>query len=233
MKAVILVGGMGTRLRPLTLEIPKPLVPVRKKPLVNHRIEFLARHGITAVALLASRSHFDDFRRWKKAWKDELPAVRVSMFYEEKPRGTFGGFALLRKWIGNEPFVVMNGDDLCEMDMSAMAAFHKQGVALGTLALVKLDDVRGKGVPVMKGNRITQFLEKPKLISAGFISAGIYILDPKVFDYADFTKEHLMIEKDIFPRLAAAGKLYGYKAKKMRWYDCGTMAGWERAIREW
>ncbi len=234
MKAVILVGGMGTRLRPITFEIPKPLVPVRKKPIVNHRIGHLADNGITAVALLASRAHFDDFRRWKKAWEDELPqGVSVDIFYEEKPRGTFGGFELLREWIGTEPFVMMNGDDLCEMDIREMVAFHKRGGALATLALTELDDVREKGVPVMEGDRIVDFLEKPQDMRAGFINAGIYVLDPAVFGYADFTKENLMIEKDIFPRLAAAGKLQGYKARKMRWYDCGTMAGWEKAIREW
>ncbi|MDO8582379.1 MAG: nucleotidyltransferase family protein [bacterium] len=234
MKAVILVGGMGTRLRPITFEIPKPLVPVKKKPLVNHRIEFLAGHGVTEVALLASRSHFDDFRRWKKAWGDELPqGVAVHLFYEEKPRGTFGGFEMLRQWIGKEPFLMMNGDDLCEMDIRAMVAFHAKGDALGTLALTELDDVREKGVPVMEGDRIVQFLEKPQHMRAGLISAGIYVLDPKVFEYADFNKENLMIEKDIFPQLASAGKLRGYKANNMRWYDCGTMAGWEKAIREW
>ena len=233
MKAVILVGGSGTRLRPITFEIPKPLVPVKKKPIVNHLIEFLFRHSVNEVALLASRAHYDDFRRWEKAWKSELPGARVRIFYEEKPRGTFGGLGLVRAWLGVQPFIMMNGDDLRDMDMDTMIQFHKKEKAFATLALVKFDDVREKGVPIMKGNHIVQFLEKPKNRSAGFISAGTYILSPKIFNYADFTQEYIMIEKDIFPKLAAEGKLHGYKVKKGRWYDCGTMAGWEKAIKEW
>ncbi len=224
---------MGTRLRPITYEIPKPLVPVKKKPIVNHLIEFLTRHGVEEVALIASRGHYDDFRRWLKAWGDELPTQKVSMFYEEKPRGTFGGFEMLREWIGTEPFIAMNGDDLREMDMSGMIDLHKKEGALGTLALIELPSAVGKGVPIMEGNRITEFLEKPENPPSNFISAGTYLLDPKVFDYVDFSQEYIMIEKDLFPKLAAAGKLFGYKIKEGRWYDCGTIPGWEKAIQEW
>ena len=233
MKAVIIVGGSGTRLRPITYEIPKPLIPVRKKPIVNHLIEFLAKHGATEIALLASRGHEADFSRWKKAWADELPVQDVRMFYEETPRGTFGGFELMRDWLGTEPFIAMNGDDLREMDMDAMMALHKREGAHATIALIECDDARTKGVPIMEGNRIVQFLEKPENPPSNFISTGTYFLDPKILAHADFGQPQVSIERDIFPKLAAAGTLYGHKIMKGRWYDCNDIAGWERAIKEW
>ncbi len=233
MKAIIMVGGAGNRLQPITYEIPKPLIPVKKRPIVNHLIDFLSRHGVDEVGLLASRANEDDFRRWQKAWGDELPVKNVRIFYEDVPRGTFGGFEFVREWLGSDLFIVMNGDDLREMDMVGMVALHKQSGGLGTIALVESADACTKGVPVMDGDRITEFLEKPENPPSNFISAGVYLLDPKVFSYADFTQGQVSIERDIFPKLAAAGMLYGYKIRNGRWYDCNDIAGWERAIKEW
>ncbi len=233
MKGVILVGGSGTRLRPVTYEIPKPLLPVKKKPIINHLIEMFHRHGVKDVALLASRAHTDDFRRWQKAWAEELPPGQVSIFYEEKPRGTFGGFELLREWMGKETVVVTNGDDLKELDLSAMKELHDRENAVATIALVEVPDARTKGVPIREENRIVEFLEKPENPPSNWINGGTYILNPEVLDYADFNQEYIMIEKDIFPKLAAAGKLFGYETKDGRWYDCGTLENWEKAMKEW
>ncbi len=233
MKAVILVGGLGTRLRPITYEIPKPLVPVKKRPIVNHLIDFFRKHGADEVGLLAGRMHEEDFKRWQKAWSDELPPGKISIFYEEKPRGTFGGMELLKNWLGREPFFMTNGDDLKDFDLGAMRDVHRREGALGTIALVEVPGIRGKGVPIRQGNKITEFLEKPENPPHDFISSGTYILEPEVLDYADFDQEQVMIEKDIFPKLAAEGKLAGYEIKNGRWYDCGTLEKWEQAMKEW
>lgn len=233
MKAVILAGGAGTRLRPVTYEIPKPLVPVRKKPILNHLIEFLAKHGVDDVAVLISKAHADDFKRWQKAWADELPHRKVSIFAEDFPRGTFGGLERLREWIGNEPFVLSNGDELKDFDLSALKDFHaSQKGALGTIALVRVEKPQEYGVPVMEETRIREFLEKPQNPPSNFVSSGIYVLDPEIFVYADFSKPVLMIEKDIFPRVAKEGKLHGVKLEG-RWFDCGTLERWEKAMQEW
>ena len=104
---------------------------------------------------------------------------------------------------------------------------------LATIALVKVENPSDYGVPVLDGNMVKEFLEKPKNPPSNFISSGLYILEPEVFNYADFSKGFLMIEKDIFPRLASMGKLAGYKAKNSAWYDWGTFERWERAIKEW
>jgi NDP-sugar pyrophosphorylase family protein len=233
MKAVILVGGQGTRLRPITYEIPKPLVPVKKKPITNHLIELFLRHGIQDIALLASEAHRPDFMRWQKAWTGELPFEKVSIFYEETPRGTFGGFKLLRDWLGKDSFYVMNGDDVRDLDLGAMAKLHEAENAIGTVALLEVEDARQKGVVMLQGNKISQFLEKQENPPSQLINAGVYLFNPQVLDYADFNNDVVMVEKDIFPKLAALGRLAGYRMEGGRWYDCGTLEGWERAIKEW
>jgi len=233
MKGVILVGGMGTRLRPVTYEIPKPLIPVQKKPIVNHLIDLFHKHGIDDVALLAARMHEADFNRWQKAWDDHLAQRKVSIFYEEKPRGTLGGFELLIDWLNGESFVVTNGDDLKDVDFTSMIDLHKREGVLGTLALIEVEDARSKGVPVREGNKIIEFLEKPENPPSNWINAGTYILESEVLDMVDFGQEYLMIEKDLFPKLAAQGKLAGFEMINSRWYDCGTLEKWEKAIKEW
>ncbi|MEK7174247.1 MAG: nucleotidyltransferase family protein [Patescibacteria group bacterium] len=233
MKAVLLVGGQGTRLRPVTYEIPKPLITVGKKPIVNHAIEFLDRHGIDEVGLLAARGHADDFRRWRKGWADELPAVKINMFYEESPRGTFGGFEVLREWLGNETFVVSNGDDLKDFDLTAMIVAHRKSGAVATVALMRVPDPENFGVPLMEGNRIVRFLEKPSKPPSDFVNGGLYVMEPAVFDYVDFKKPTVMIERDLFPALAEGGLLYGFRGEGARCFDCGTLERWERAMNEW
>lgn len=233
-KAIILAGGLGTRLRPVTLETPKPLLTVKRQPIVNYLIKFLARSGVKDIALLIHRGHLSDYEWWLKRFKKELPA-KIKIFIEEEPSGTFGGVRQLRSWIGNNPFVLSNGDELKDFNLETMKKFHKEHPIkpVASIALVKVDNPSHYGVPVMQGDLIKEFLEKPENPSGNHISSGFYILEPAVFDYADPDKKFLMIEKDIFPKLAKQGKLCGYKVKNGRWYDCGTFERWEKAIREW
>lgn len=233
MKAVILAGGLGTRLRPITYEIPKPLLPVKKKPIVNHLVEFLARHGVGEFGILAGRMHEDDFRRWHRAWAEELHPSKISIFYEEKPRGTFGGVELLKDWLGKETFFMTNADDLKDFNLKEMLDLHRREGVLGTIALVEVPDARSKGVPVRQGAKITEFLEKPENPPHNFISSGTYVLEPEVLDHTDFSQEQVSIEKDVFPKLAALGKLAGYEVRNGRFYDCDTLEKWERTIKEW
>ena len=233
MKAIILAGGLGTRLHPVTLEIPKPLVPVKKKPIVNHLIDLFSRHGINEVALLVSRAHENDFVRWKNHWKDELSTKKISIFHEEKPSGTFGGVKNLRDWIGNEKFILSNGDELKDFDLQELKNFHEVHKPVATIALVKVPNPSEYGVPVLDGPRIREFLEKPENPPSNFINSGLYILEPEIFDYADLSKDFLMIEKDVFPGLAQKGKLAGCELQNSRWYDCGNLERWEKAMKEW
>lgn len=232
MKAVILAGGYGTRLRPVTFEIPKPLVPVKKKPIIGHLIDFFHTHGIEKTAILAGRMHENDFEKWKEAWKGEESHQNVEVFYEETPRGTFGGMELLREWLGDESFVLTNGDELKDCNLKELQEFHAEHEGVGTIWLTEVSNAHEYGVPILDGHNITEFLEKPENPPSNFINSGLYVFNPEIFDYVDFTKQEISTERDIFPRLAAEGKLYGYKLKG-RWYDCGNLERWEKAIREW
>ncbi len=233
MRAVILAGGSGTRLYPVTLETPKPLLTVNKKPILNHLLGFFAKHGVDESTILINKNHTEDFQWWQKRYEKELSG-KLELVVESEPLGTFGGLKLISEKL-NEPFILSNGDELKDFDLSALIAAHKANPAkpVATIALVKVEKPSDYGVPIMDGDKIKEFLEKPANPPSDFVSSGIYILESEVLKYADWSKGFLMIEKDIFPKLAAAGKLAGYKMENARWYDCGTLSRWEKAIREW
>lgn len=235
MKAIILAGGAGTRLRPVTYEIPKPLVPVKKKPILNHLIELLVRHDIPEIAVLASREHEEDFKRWQKAWSGEIPEVRIE--YEDKPEGTFGGLRRLKEWIGDDHFVVSNGDELKDFDVRGIVDFHRKEGAVVTLALVEVPDARHYGVPVLETGqtrgRVKEYYEKPEQPPSNFVSAGFYVMSPEVFACVDPDQEFVMTEVDVSPKLTKEGKLAAMRMEGGRWYDCGTLERWERAMKEW
>lgn len=233
MQAVILAGGFGTRLRPVTLETPKPLITVNRKPILNHLLDFFTEHGVTHPTILINKDHRDDYRWWRLRYLERLPE-NLKIKVEPKPLGTFGGLKHLKKDL-METFILSNGDELKKFNLKKIVEAHRKNPnrPLATIALVKVENPSDYGVPLMSGNKIRQFLEKPKSPPSNYISSGLYILEPEIFKYADFSKGFLMIEKDIFPKLAEAGKLAGYKVKNGKWFDCGTFERWERAIRGW
>jgi len=233
MKALIQAGGKGTRLRPITYEIPKPLVPIKKKPIVNHIIEFFARCGVDDIALLVSEDHRADFVRWEKAWKDEFPKAKISIFHEDTPRGTFGGLPIVADWIGNETFLMTNGDDVKDFDLQAMLRMHQELKPIATMALFPVERPSDQGVPVREGHYITEFLEKPEHPPSNLINMGVYILEPEVLAHIDSARPAMMIEHDVFPKLAKDRKLVGYEVKNGRWFSCDTIERWEKAMREW
>lgn len=232
MKALILAGGLGTRLRPVTHEIPKPLITVKKKPILNHLIEFLVSHGVDDISVLINKDHEEDYKWWKKRYKKTLPKIKLHL--EAKPLGTFGGVKLLKKHF-TENFILSNGDELKDFDLRSMIKFHKthKSNPVATIALTQVANPATYGVPLMKGVFIKEFLEKPENPPTDFVSSGIYMVSPEIFDFAPADQEFLMIEKDIFPKLASANKLLGYKAKKYRWFPCDNIERWEAAIEHW
>ncbi|MBI3589562.1 MAG: nucleotidyltransferase family protein [Candidatus Liptonbacteria bacterium] len=231
MKGIILAGGLGTRLRPITYEIPKPLITVKKRPIINYIIDLFRKHGVSDVGVIVSREHASDFIHWQKDWQNELAAT--SLFYEEKPAGTFGWLKNLRDWIGGEKFILSNGDELKDFDLTALKNFHETHNPVATIALVKVPNPHEYGVPILNGHLVQDFLEKPSHPPSEFVNSGLYILEPSIFNYADLNQDYLMIEKDVFPKVAASGKLAGMKMENSRWYDCGNLERWEKAINEW
>ncbi|MBN2142956.1 nucleotidyltransferase family protein [Candidatus Woesearchaeota archaeon] len=229
MKAVILAGGFGTRLRPVTYEIPKPLIPIQGKALLEHIIEILKPAGVDEVTI--SLFHLAD--KIKEHFKDgTYKGVRINFIVEEKPLGTAGWMRIIKPLKGD--FLVVNGDVMFDFDIKRFVDFHKEKGGAGTIALKEVDDPSRFGVADLEGDRIARFIEKPKKEEApsNYINAGYYVLNEKVFGMLPEDKDMIMFEKDVFPKLAEKGLLYGFKSEG-QWFDTGTFEAWERVIMEW
>lgn len=222
MKGVIMAGGFGTRLRPLTLGLPKPMVPVANRPIMQRTVELLAGHGITdQIALLyfqpeSIRSHFGDGS-----------AFGVSMDYvgAEGDLGTAGSVKLGEAKIGRQRFIVTSADVLTDFDLTAALAFHARKKALATLVLTRVENPLQFGVVITdKEGRITRFLEKPSWgeVFSDTVNTGIYIFEPDIFDLIPEGRD-FDFSKDLFPLMLERGlPIYGHIAPGY-WKDIGTL----------
>jgi NDP-sugar pyrophosphorylase family protein len=229
--AVILCGGKGTRLQPITYEIPKTLIPIQGRPLIDHLFDLLKRHDIRNVTL--SVGHMKD--KVKEQIGDGFSfGMNVHYNEEETALGTAGAIKLLKQkgTLPREPFIVSNGDELKDIDIESMFREHKNSNALATIALTAVETPSDYGVARLNGNQILEFVEKPSPGDApsNFINAGFYILEPDVVEM--IPEGFSMLEKDVFPKLASMGRLHGF-AFSGQWFDTGNMERYERALREW
>ncbi|OGY64582.1 MAG: hypothetical protein A3I89_02695 [Candidatus Harrisonbacteria bacterium RIFCSPLOWO2_02_FULL_41_11] len=236
-KAIILAGGKGTRLYPVTLETPKPLLTVNKRPILNYLIDMFKRHGVEEIAVTVRKSDFEDFSWWLRRYQNDFGGVWINLMIEEEPMGTLGYWAHhLHTWTGSEPFFFTNGDELKDVDLTAMAEHHRRSGGMATIAAVEVPNPQEYGVLIFNGDYIKEFLEKPLNPPTNFISSGLYLIDPKVREFISEElaagKKFLMIEKDLFPKLAELKKLAAYKSDG-KWFDCGNLERWEKAIKEW
>jgi mannose-1-phosphate guanylyltransferase len=219
-KAVVLVGGEGTRLRPLTETVPKPLLPVMDRAFLDHVLDHLARHGVDEV-VLSSPYLGSTFAPFIDARDGTPPAIR--WITEAEPLGTGGAVvnALDHLDAGEEVFA-LNGDILTDLDLGAMLAFHRERGASVTISLTHVDDARPFGlVPTNPEGRVFEFLEKPAAPVPGDVNAGTYVLDPAVL-HGFARGEPLSIERQIFPAVIADGRpVYGF-ASPGYWMDLGT-----------
>ncbi|OHA13724.1 MAG: hypothetical protein A3G49_04960 [Candidatus Sungbacteria bacterium RIFCSPLOWO2_12_FULL_41_11] len=232
-KAIILAGGKGTRLHPITLEIPKPLLTVKKQPIINYLLDIFKKYGIREVKIIIKEADKEDFFWWRKRYETRFDLRSITFEVEKEPMGTLGYvYHHLRDWIGNEPFFMSNADELKEVDLAGMHDFHVENSGLATLALMKVDNPSDYGVAIMQNERITEFLEKPENPPSSFISGGLYLISPESFSRVATSgnSKFLMIEKDLFPKLAQAKLLLGYKHDG-RFFDCGTFERLEKAIK--
>lgn len=226
MKAVVLVGGEGTRLRPLTETIPKPLVPLMDRPSLDHVLDHLARHGVHEVVLSSPylEETFEPFIDSRHG--DPV----ITWITEASPLGTGGAIVNALDALGSdEAFFALNGDILTDLDLSAMRAFHLKRGAVVTIALHHVEDSRSFGaVATQDDGRVLEFREKPEEAMPGEINAGTYLLDPSVL--AGWTKgEQISIERDVFPAVIAAGHpVFGFQAPAY-WLDLGTPAQYLQA----
>jgi mannose-1-phosphate guanylyltransferase len=217
MQALILAGGAGTRLRPLTYTVAKPVLPLAGRPHIAYVIDWLARHGVDDV--IVSCGHLADGMR--SALEDLELGVRIRFAEEPDARGTAGAIRFADDMLA-ERFFVLNGDVLCDLDLTALIAQHTDTGARGTLALYPVADPTGYGLVHRDDDgEITEFLEKPEPdeIDTDEINAGAYLLERSVLDEIPPDKE-VSIEREVFPRLIGEG-LYGIRLEGY-WIDIGT-----------
>ncbi|MDE2018741.1 MAG: nucleotidyltransferase family protein [Patescibacteria group bacterium] len=238
-KAIILAGGKGSRLHPVTLEIPKPLIPIRKQPLINYNLNLFACAGATDVVVIIRPEDKPDYERWAREWGSEFTrlGMGIQFFEEPEPMGTFGFiFHRLRGWAGDQDFFVSNGDEIKTIDLRKMVLFHQTANVPATVSLVVENERKDCGFVVVKEGRIVEFLEKQLLPPSNLMSAGLYALSPTVFEAMAVNfptgKVSLMFETDLFPALAKSQKLAGFVDERGKVFDCGTFERWEKAIRE-
>jgi mannose-1-phosphate guanylyltransferase len=218
MKAVVLVGGEGTRLRPITETMPKPLVPLMDRPSLDHVLDHLGRHGVHEVVL--SSSYLEStFHAFIEARHGD---PKITWITEEQPLGTGGAIVTALPHLDDGPFFALNGDILTDLDLTAMLALHRDRGAEATIALHHVEDARPFGlVSTEPDGRVVGFREKPAELVPGDINAGTYLLDPDALR-AWPAGENLSIERQIFPALIERGRpVYGYVSEAY-WLDLGT-----------
>jgi mannose-1-phosphate guanylyltransferase len=216
---MVLAAGLGTRLRPLTYEITKPMVPVLDRPVMAHILDLLERHGFEEV--IANLHYFPDSIR---AYFGEESGLTYR--YEQELLGTAGGVRGCAEFFGEEPFLVISGDALTDIDLSAFAARHREAGGIATLAVKQVSDTREYGVVLHdREGRITGFQEKPAPEEAlsNLGNCGIYIFDPAIFDYfpegpfADWAQ-------DVFPALLEHDVPFHIHEVQDYWNDVGSLA---------
>lgn len=227
MKAVIIAGGLGTRLRPLTYNTPKPIVPVANRPFVLLQIELLRQHGIREIIL---NLHYLSDEIKKVLGDGSQSGVKIFYSIEEHPLGTAGAVKNAEEFFDREPLVVFNGDALTDINISQIIEYHKKKKARATLTLTRVKDPTHYGVIITDAEgRALQFVEKPSWEQvanlstdgpANAINAGIYILDPAIFKAVPKGVNY-SFERQLFPSLLEQGEpVYGYVSDRY-WIDIG------------
>lgn len=217
MKAMVLAAGLGTRLRPLTYEITKPMVPVLDRPVMEHILDLLARHSIDQV--IANLHYFPDSIR-------EHFGERISYRYEPELLGTAGGVRACADFFAGEPFLVISGDALTDIDLTAFIARHGEAGGIATLAVKKVADTREYGVVLHdREGRITGFQEKPKPEEAlsNLGNCGIYLFQPEIFDYFP-ERPFVDWARDVFPVLLENDVPFHIHEVREYWNDVGSLA---------
>ncbi len=221
MQAIVLVGGEGTRLRPLTLTVPKPALTLVDRPFLAYMVEWLAGHGVTEVVLACG--YRPDALREALAGEEERAGVAIRFVVEPEPRGTAGAFRYAADELGDDlddRFLALNGDVLTDLDLTALLRAHEERSARATLGLYPVEDAAAYGlVETGAGGEVLAFTEKTGKRAPGEINAGMYVLERSVLDLVP-PGEEVSIERDVFPRLVGDGlhalRLDGY------WMDIGT-----------
>src|SRR5581483_5210467 len=227
MQALILAGGKGARLRPLTMHTPKPIVPIANRPLLIYQLELLKRAEVRDVILSLS---YQPQKIEDKLLDGTDHSVRISYTVEATPLGTAGAFRHAAGLI-RETTVVLNGDVLTDIDLSEVIREHREREATATIVLAPVPNPTEYGfVETDAAGRVRRFVEKPgpEEVTADTINAGIYVLEPRILDYIP-EGELFMFEYDVFPKLLEAGEAFYSYIWRGYWRDVGTAPSYWQA----
>ncbi|HEY4036107.1 MAG TPA: sugar phosphate nucleotidyltransferase, partial [Ktedonobacteraceae bacterium] len=228
MKAVVMAGGEGSRLRPLTIRRPKPMVPIAGKPVMEHILNLLKRHGITEVVVTVQylASSIEDY-----FGSGSQLGMRITYSREDVPLGTAGSVKNAEEQL-TEPFLVISGDALTDYNLTDLIQYHNDKKSLATLLLAHVPNPLEYGVIITnEDGHITQFLEKPSWgeVFSDTINTGIFMLDPKVLTYFEKDKP-FDFSQELFPSMLKQGDpIYGYVTPSGYWCDVGNLSEYMRA----
>jgi mannose-1-phosphate guanylyltransferase/phosphomannomutase len=221
MKAVIMAGGQGTRLRPLTSNQPKPMIPIVNTPCMEHIVRLLKDHGFTEIVVTLQfmpeeiQDYFGDGSDW---------GVSIGYSIEDAPAGTAGSVKLAEEHLEGERVLVISGDALTDCDLSRVLEFHENNGAEATMVLKSVENPLDFGIVITEEDgRISRFLEKPAWgqVFSDTVNTGIYVLEPTALAEIPSEGEY-DFSKELFPKLLEAGRpLYGYVTEDY-WEDIGT-----------
>jgi mannose-1-phosphate guanylyltransferase len=222
MKAMVLAAGLGTRLRPLTYEVPKPLVPVVNRPIMDHIIELVRGHGFTNV--VANLSYLPEQLRERYGDGSDY-GISLEWSFEEELLGTAGGVRKVREFFGDEPFLVMAADALTDIDLTALREAHESLDGIATLAVKRVPDTSEYGVIITGADRRVQgFQEKPDPAEAlsDLANCMIYIMRPEIFDYFP-DRPFVDFALDVFPALLESDVPFHVHETDAYWNDVGSL----------
>ncbi|MDD1721167.1 MAG: NDP-sugar synthase [Euryarchaeota archaeon] len=229
MKACIMCGGAGTRLRPLTFERPKPSIPLLNKPSVGHLVEHMSANGFNDIIITLGylghniQEYLGDGSKF---------GVEVRYIYEKKKLGTAGSVKNAEAALNDGPFLVVGGDHVMDFNLREFYQFHRKNNSILTVGVMSIDDPREYGIlDIDVGNRVHRFKEKPSSgeIFSNLASTGIYMCDPQVLDH--IPKDRFDFAKDLFPKLLGVGEPFSAWMARGHWNDIGNATAYRQASR--
>jgi NDP-sugar pyrophosphorylase family protein len=229
-QALILAGGKGIKMRPFTYEMPKTMIPVHGRPILEHIIEHIREFNIRDIIISVDylgekiREYFGDGSKL---------GVRITYIENDKPTGNAPPLKLARNFLSGNPFILWHGDVLADIDLMDLIDFHEEHKKLVTMALTSVIDPSEYGAVRLHGNNIVDFQEKagkgPDV--SRLINAGIYVVDPSAIEYIP-KKQVSYLEKDVLPELIKKNNLCGYVFEG-KWYDVSTPAIYAEVLKKW
>ena len=227
-KVLILAGGEGVNFRPLTYELPKALIPIKGKPLLEHTFDLLKKYNLTDIILSVGhlgdkiRQYFGDGSRF---------GVKLTYLQQKNSRGTAQPVKQAQSVIGDKRFLLIYGDVLADIDLRDLIEFHSAQHSIVTMALASVEKPGSWGVANLQGSLVTSYKEKPvKNTSAShLVNAGIYVCEPELFNY--ISKSAVRLEQEVLPKLVSAKQLVGYPFSGS-WHDVSTPEVYEEVIKK-